>query len=72
MQERYTSNGVIERGYAIYDEWNKNKYRSRKIVNCVRTAVASTNAKMTPTSHIEALSHLFALDLRIKERYDIL
>ena len=70
MQERYTSNGVIERGYAIYDEWKKNKYRSRQIVNCVQTAVASTNAKMTPTSHIEALSHLFALDLRIKERYD--
>ena len=69
MQEKYTSNGVIERGYTIYDEWKKNKYKSRQIVNCVQTAVASTNAKMTSTSHIEALSHLFALDLRIKERY---
>ena len=70
MQERYTSNGVIERGYAIYDEWNENKYKSRKIVNSVQMAVASSNAKKTPDSHVTALSHLFALDLRIKERYD--
>ncbi len=70
MQERYTSNGVIERGYAIYDEWNENKYKSRKIVNSVQMAVASSNAKRTPEHHVTALSHLFALDLRIKERYD--
>ena len=70
MQERYSSDSVIERGYAIYDEWNNKKYNSRRIVNCVQTAVASSNAKKTPVSHATALSHLFALDLRIKERYD--
>ena len=70
MQERYTSNGVIERGYAIYDEWNENKCKSRKIVNSVQMAVASFNAKRTPEHHVTALSHLFALELRIKERYD--
>lgn len=70
MQEIYTSNGVIERGYAIYDEWNNKKYNSRKIVNSVQMTVASSNAKKTPDSHVTALSHLFALDLRIKERYD--
>lgn len=69
MQEKYTSNGVIERGYAIYDEWNENKYKSRKIVNSVQMTVAFTNAIRTPDSYIEALSHLFALDLRISERY---
>ena len=70
MQERYSSDSVIERGYAIYDEWNENKYKSRKIVNSVQMAVASSNAKRTPEHHVTALSHLFALDLRIKERYD--
>ena len=69
MQEKYTGNAVIERGYAIYDEWNKNKYKSRKIVNSVQKAVASTNAKKNASSRVEALAYLFALDLRIKERY---
>ena len=72
MQEKYTGNAVIERGYAIYDEWNKNKYKSRKIVNSVQMAVASTNAKNTPGARIEALAQLFALDLRIEERYNTL
>ena len=70
MQEKYTSNRVIERGYEIYDGWNNNKYKSRKIVNSVQMAVASTNAKKTSSTLLEALAHLFALDLRIKERYD--
>ena len=72
MQDRYTSNSVIERGYAIYDEWNHRKYHSRNIVHAVQTAVALTNAIRTTASYSEALSHLFALDLRIKERYDTL
>lgn len=70
MQERYTSNSVIERGYVIFDEWKNHQYKSRKIVNSVRMTVASANAIRTPASYFEALSHLFALDLRIKERYD--
>ena len=69
QEERYTGNDVIERGYAIYDEWNNKKYRSRQIVKLVENAIADTNAKMTHSSHVAALAHLFALDLRIKGRY---
>ena len=36
----------------------------------MQTAVASANAKNTPSTRVEALSHLFALDVRVKERYD--
>lgn len=70
QKERYSGNSVIERGYAIYDEWNNKKYKSRDIVNRVENAVAVTNAKKTSSSRVEALSYLFALDLRINERYN--
>lgn len=70
QEERYTGNGVIGRGFAIYDDWKNKKYGSRRIVNCVQTAVAFTYKKNTSASRVEALAHLFALDLRIKERYD--
>ena len=67
--EKYTANGVIERGYQIYDEWKAKKYKSRKIVSSVSLAVSAMNAKNAIGARIEALSYLFALDLRIKERY---
>ena len=70
QEERYTGNAVIARGYAIYDEWKNKKYSSRRIVNSVQTAVASASAKKAPRLIVEALALLFALDLRIKERYD--
>ena len=63
------ANSVIERGYEIYDEWNISKYTSRKIVNSVRLAVASMYAKKSYKTRITALAYLFALDMRIKERY---
>ena len=67
--EKYTANGVIERGYQIYDEWKNNKYKSKKIVSSVSLAVSKMNEKNGGGARIEALSYLFALDLRIKERY---
>jgi hypothetical protein len=67
--EKYTTNGVIERGYQIYDEWKTKKYKSRKIESAVSFAVSSMNSKNAIGARIEALSYLFALDLRIKERY---
>ena len=66
---KYTANGVIERGYAIYDEWKSNKYSSRKIVKYVSKAVSLLNSKKTFEAQINALAHLFALDTRIKIRY---
>ena len=68
-KEKYMANSVIERGYGIYDEWNNRKYNSRKIVNCVRFAVASMYAERTHSTRMQALSYLFALDMRVKERY---
>lgn len=65
----YTSNGVIERGYKIYDEWSENRYSSRKIVKYVERAVDSVKTKGTSEACLEALSCLFALDIRIKEKY---
>lgn len=67
--EKYTASGVIERGYKIYDEWKNNKYKSKKIVSSVSLAVSSMNEKNSAGARMEALSCLFALDLRIKERY---
>lgn len=68
--ERYTGNGVIECGYRIYDEWKEKKYSSQKIVGIVEGAVASARAKGAKLKYVEALSCLFALDMRIKEKYN--
>ena len=65
MEEKFDffqGDAVIERGYSVYDEWNKNNISSRKIVKSVESAVSSGSA-------VEALALLFALDLRVKERY---
>ena len=63
------ANSVIERGYEIYDEWNISKYNSRKIVSSVRFTMANMYAKQSYKARIEALACLFALDMRVKERY---
>ena len=67
--EKLTGDAVIYRGYAIYDEWLKNKLSSRKIVESVENAVYAIAKKKTKSASAEALSYLFALDMRIRERY---
>lgn len=67
--EKYNGNAVLVRGYEIYDEWKSNKLNSRKLVAHVERAVALMHANGNRRAHIEALSYLFALDMRIKERY---
>lgn len=66
---QYSGDGVIGRGYEIYDEWKRKKFTSRKIVGSVENAAASVRKNGTNRAYIEALSYLFALDMRIKEKY---
>ena len=68
--ERYNANDVIHRGYNIYDEWTNGKLSSRKIVSYVERAVATLKSQKTKSAYREALSCLFALDLRVKEKYN--
>lgn len=68
--EKYRANAVLARGYDILDEWNDKRITSRTVVEQVGLAVAEMSATGTREAHIEALSYLFALDTRIKERYN--
>ena len=68
--KNFTSDAVINKGYAIYDEWTSKKHSSRKIVDSVNNAVSTAENKNNTASRLNALSHLFALDMRIKERYN--
>lgn len=68
----YTGKSVIERGYEIYDKWTVNGFSSRKVVNFIDHAVFVSQSKKTPSACVEALSCLFALDLRIKKKYNTL
>jgi len=70
VDEKYSGNAIIARGYEILDGWNDEKLSSSKIVEHVERAVAEFRAKETREAHLEALSYLFALDTRIKERYN--
>lgn len=67
--EKLTGDAVIKRGYAIYDEWLEKKPSSRKIVESVENAVCAIAKNKTKMASVEALSYLFALDMRIRERY---
>lgn len=69
IKEKYIANSVIDSGYKIYDKWKNKKYSSRKIVRSVYLAASLANADKAKEARLDALSHLFALDLRIKERY---
>ena len=68
-KERYTEHSVIDRANEIYRIWKKSKYNSRKIVGFVQAAVQRLDQKRTRGACLEALSCLYALDLRVKERY---
>lgn len=61
-------NAIIERGYYIYNGWKKNRWTSHMIVECVKHEFSLMNRNET-AEIVEALSHLFALELRIKARY---
>ena len=69
IKEKYTANSVIDGGYEIYNKWKTKRYSSRRIVRSVYLAASLANADKTKEARLDALSHLFALDLRIKERY---
>ena len=68
--EKFSANAVINRGYLIYDEWTDGKFSSRKVVSCVTKNISLINNKNTKSAYIEALAYLFALDMRIKEKYN--
>lgn len=70
-QNGYTGASVTTRGHAIYDEWRASNLSSRNIVARVKQIKSQTRRKRTPLI-LEALAYLYALDMRIKERYGTL
>lgn len=68
--EKITGDTVIDSGYAIYDEWNQKKLRSKQVVRFVEKVAYAKNTD-SPESY-EALACLFALDMRINEKYNSL
>ena len=71
-QTEYSGNSVIDRGYAIYDEWVERKATSKMIAASVESAIRAMHKNKTMSKCAEALAYLFALDMRIKERYNTL
>ena len=69
-KEKYNGNSVIGRGYEIYDEWIEKKHGSRKIVASAERTVRLFKNRKTMDAFIDALAYLFALDMRIKEKYN--
>ena len=64
------TDSVIKRGYEIYDEWIEKKHDSRKIVASAERTVKLFKNRKTMDAFIDALAYLFALDIRIKEKYN--
>ena len=69
-REGYTGDAVINRGYGIYDDWIEKKVPSRKIVTQVKSAVEAVKQGGKKSAVVYALACLFALDTRIKEKYN--
>ena len=69
INNQYTADAVLARGYSIYDEWIAKRYASRKIVAYAELAVANAKQNKEIAASMEALACLFALDIRIKEKY---
>lgn len=67
--KRYAADSVIARGYEIYDEWVGKKFSSRRIASLAERAASSVRVKKTAGAYTEALAVLFALDMRVKEKY---
>ena len=68
--EAYTGDAVINRGYDIYDEWITKNFSSRKIVSRIESVLSAIKRNKTIAARLEALACLFALDTRIKEKYN--
>jgi hypothetical protein len=66
----YTGDSVINRGYEIYDVWKEKRLSSRQIVALAENAVKLFKKRKSAASYIDALAYLFALDTRIKEKYN--
>ena len=66
---QHTDN-VIKRGFEIYDEWVEKRLNSRKITVSADSAVKHFKKAKTIDAFINALAHIFALDTRIKEKYN--
>ena len=71
-QTEYNGNSVIDRGYAIYDEWVERKATSKMIAASAESAIRAMHKNKTMSKCAEALAYIFALDMRIKERYNTL
>ena len=69
INNQYTADAVLARSYAIYDEWTAKRSASRKIVAYVEFAAANAKRNEGIAARVEALACLFALDIRIKEKY---
>ena len=69
-RDGYTGDAVINRGYDIYDDWVENSVPSRKIVAQVESAVETFQKNGKKSAAAYALACLFALDTRIKEKYN--
>ena len=69
-EEKYADNCITLRAQDICNEWKHNNYASRRVVDSVKSAVAAKSKNGTKTARLEALSYLFALELRIKEKYN--
>ena len=70
VQKGYTADAVIARGYAVFDEWEEKNFSSRKIVDAIEHAIFAMKQNRTKLAGMEALSCLFALDLRVNKKYD--
>ena len=70
VRNKYTADATLARGYTIYDEWIAKRYTSRKIVSYVELAAANAKQNKGIAASMEALACLFALDIRIKEKYN--
>ena len=68
-QKKIKDDAAIERGRAMYEEWEAKKLPSRKIVSYAEAALWSMKRTKTWEKRINAIVYLFALDMRIRERY---
>ena len=69
QKEENSVNQAMERGYEIYDAWELQKSSSKSIVAHVYQIVSVIEENEVKTASIDVLAVLFALDLRIKEKY---
>ena len=68
--KKYTADSVIKHGYSIYDEWKEDKISSREIVSRVENVISAIKQNKRRSASLDALATLFALDLRIHEKYN--